>query len=675
MRRFCDLKSEAYDTRLATGAKIKELELRGERLHYKLIAGNGPAEGWVSLSVKGQTLVKPTGSSTPKQTDSKATNLGVDKLLLRHETQGTFQDNYEQQKDLGAGGFAKVSVAKNIRTGEMRAVKMIECKTQKELTQIDAECRILVKLDHPHIMKFYEFFREPQLIYLVTELCTGGTFQNFFQFSMWDMEDARLLFKQVLSAIQHCHKMDVLHHDLKPDNCLILKDGGTPFAKVIDFGVSTMLKSKATTEGGEEGVKACSGTPFWRAPEVLDAEATSGKKADLYSIGLLMFVCLTGTHPLHLGGFLEPMGATEDDDMFDDIPEDVLDDEGVPKDAQALIMALLVKDKENRLDAKAALDHKWFAAPFANHADPKSPKSPTSKRVSYSGLSEVNYSPAGSPDASPKGSPSTSPCASPRGERSEIRLCQGGHDLNPFPTEEDDWSCSICEKDFPEGTTLYGCRTCDFDVCGECLKTLPLKKSGGRARMGNPVPAKTKPKRPNRRGSVRSHLLLERVLRYKDLDAWHCAILRLIAHNSDALEVSKQRERFEKMDTDHSGSLDQEELMAAMEGHDCVCTLAEMDEIMTALDSKGTGEIEYNEWIAATLQPGITTKEDIVRPVFDFFDVNREGKFGVSELKSVLGQQVALQMLRKAGTSEFTWETFMDLLAKVSVVTARQPSK
>jgi len=286
-----------------------------------------------------------------------------------------------------------------------------------------------------------------------------------------------------------------------------------------------------------------------------------------------------------------------------------------------------------------------------------------------------------------------------REEPSEARdapvyQCPADHELKQFVTDEDGYSCSRCNLDFPEGTTLHGCRICDFDACEICVKTMKVKKVKNlctnapkpkkRVRMGMSLPTdeslKTAPASPSlpsppvspkdnkfrnqriRRGSARSALLLDRVLRYKDLEPWHCAVLRLIAHNSHESDVAKQRERYLKMDTNKSGAVSRVELQAAMAANGNVVNEDQLEGIFLNLDSQGTGEIEYNEWIASTLKPSIICQEKVMRMVFDFFDTKHRGCFGHEELKAVLGANVAQAMLTRAGTKEFAWENFMRLM-------------
>lgn len=644
-----ELDSAAFKDRLVTGALIKELALEAQRMHYTLLKGTGPTEGWISTSIKGKAMVAPAQSTSA---------LGLEGLLLRHASDTTFSDLYVQGDQLGSGGFASVYLAEHVITGETRAVKKLQYRKQEELLKIDSECRVLVKLDHPHIMKFYEFFCEPDTVYLVTEFCTGGTIADFFQESKWDMEDARVLFHQMISAVHYCHRMGVIHHDLKPQNCTLLQHSARPFVKVIDFGIASLKASRGieSCPRSDALTKSLKGTPFWRAPEVLDPDGTSGPEADLYCVGLIMFLCLTGTHPLHKGLWGSPMGVAETLDMYSALPEEDLQKAKVPKAAANLTLELLSIDKSKRPDAKTALEHPWFEADF----EPESTASSFGKRFSYSGLEDIDDVDV---DSSSSGSGLSSGSEGEMDHLMQVFKCPAGHNMQGFVTDEDGWSCSKCGSEFLQGTTLHGCRECDIDWCKRCAKktTRPKKtskKMGRTSSVGGFEPSLTF----GHRGSARSARLLARVLRYTKLESWHCVILRLIAHNSNELEVLKQRERFKKYDTDQSSSLGRQELMTALQENGFDIDDAEIDELLRALDSRGTGEIEYSEWIASTLKASIIVRQEVMKMVFEFFDLKHRGSFGNEELTKVLGPKVAQDMLARADVEEFTWESFMALM-------------
>ena len=94
-------------------------------------------------------------------------------------------------------------------------------------------------MDHPNILKIYEFFQDEKRYFLVTELCTGGElFDKISDETYFSEQDAANIVKQVLSAINYIHSNSVVHRDLKPENLLLDMDEQKPKIKIIDFGTA-----------------------------------------------------------------------------------------------------------------------------------------------------------------------------------------------------------------------------------------------------------------------------------------------------------------------------------------------------------------------------------------------------------------------------------------------------
>lgn len=126
------------------------------------------------------------------------------------------------------------------KTKAIRAVKIIkkDALDEKEMERFIHEIEILKKLDHPNILKLFEFYEDNKRFYLVTELCTGGElFDEITNRSQFSEQDGAKIIQQVLQAIQYCHSNNVVHRDLKPEN-LLLDSKNDNTIKVIDFGTS-----------------------------------------------------------------------------------------------------------------------------------------------------------------------------------------------------------------------------------------------------------------------------------------------------------------------------------------------------------------------------------------------------------------------------------------------------
>ncbi len=142
-------------------------------------------------------------------------------------------------------------------------------------------------------MKIFEFASDQTYYYIVSEYIPGGElFDEIIRRKYLSEEDGAYVIKQVLSAVTYCHAKGVVHRDLKPENILIdsVSSEGKINVKVIDFGTALFFRS-------ETKLRETLGTPYYIAPEVL--LDTYNEKCDVWSIGVILFVLLSGTAPFN----------------------------------------------------------------------------------------------------------------------------------------------------------------------------------------------------------------------------------------------------------------------------------------------------------------------------------------------------------------------------------------
>ena len=208
------------------------------------------------------------------------------------------KDYYNIIKEIGKGANGKVYEVQNKKTKDIRACKFLPKSNIKEsdLQKFRREIKILIKTDHPNIIKLYEVFETNKYLYLIMERCNGGELfdkiiNNIGSGKMYSEKIAANLLLQIMSAIDYCHKNGICHRDLKPENILFLKEGNeenNPI-KVIDFGLSQILdKDKLTSPVG---------TPYYVAPEILSGEYN--QKCDIWSAGVILCILLTGEPPFN----------------------------------------------------------------------------------------------------------------------------------------------------------------------------------------------------------------------------------------------------------------------------------------------------------------------------------------------------------------------------------------
>ncbi|WOL11034.1 hypothetical protein Cni_G19795 [Canna indica] len=201
---------------------------------------------------------------------------------------------YEVGKLLGAGTFAKVYVARNVRTDELVAVKALDKEKIMKwglVAHIKREIAILRRVRHPYIVQLFEVMATKSKIYFVMEYVRGGELFSRVAKGRLREDTARRYFQQLVSAVAFCHARGVFHRDLKPENLLLDENGDL---KVSDFGLSAV----AEQSHGEDGLlHTFCGTPAYIAPEVLRKRGYDGAKVDIWSCGIILFVLMAGYLP------------------------------------------------------------------------------------------------------------------------------------------------------------------------------------------------------------------------------------------------------------------------------------------------------------------------------------------------------------------------------------------
>ncbi|XP_020247567.1 CBL-interacting serine/threonine-protein kinase 9-like isoform X2 [Asparagus officinalis] len=201
---------------------------------------------------------------------------------------------YELGRTLGEGSFAKVKFARDSRTGDGVAIKILD-KSQvlkhKMVEQIKREISTMKLIKHPNVVQLHEVMASKTKIYIVLEFVQGGElFDKIVDNGRLKEDEARRYFQQLINAVDYCHSRGVYHRDLKPENLLLDSFG---VLKVSDFGLSTF-----SPQMREEGLlHTTCGTPNYVAPEVLNDKGYNGATSDIWSCGVILFVLIAGYLP------------------------------------------------------------------------------------------------------------------------------------------------------------------------------------------------------------------------------------------------------------------------------------------------------------------------------------------------------------------------------------------
>ncbi|KRX08510.1 Protein kinase-like domain [Pseudocohnilembus persalinus] len=302
-----------------------------------------------------------------KRKNTTSINVNFTNADLVSEKYGQITNDYNlQDPPLGTGAFGEVRRAVHRGTGMTRAVKIIDKKlaNQDELEKLKNEVEIMKQLDHPHIVKVYEYYQDPKYFYIVSEMCSGGElFDRIQEEGCFDEKKACQTITAVLQAINYCHKNGIIHRDLKPENLLFDVKGNDGMLKVIDFGTSLTFNAQT----GEK-LSQVLGTPYYIAPEVL--KKNYNEKCDVWSLGVILYILLCGYPPFY--------GKTDKSIMkkvlkgkysFEGYEWDI-----ISEDAKDLISKMLVINPDERVSAEQALKHPWIKNQGIDQVDPKQMK-------------------------------------------------------------------------------------------------------------------------------------------------------------------------------------------------------------------------------------------------------------------------------------------------------------
>ena len=203
---------------------------------------------------------------------------------------------YEIKRQLGHGGMGQVLLGYDPVLQREAAIKVLndDSSSAEDMQRFQREALAVAKLNHPGIVTVYEMGQEQGRLFLAMELIKGRPFSELLQTGQVpDVEELRrnlALFRQVLAAMAYAHDNGVVHRDLKPENVMVTDSGQV---KILDFGLAFMAGQHSLTRTGDMGM----GTPSYVAPEQINDFAHTDSRADIYSLGVVLYQLVTGSCP------------------------------------------------------------------------------------------------------------------------------------------------------------------------------------------------------------------------------------------------------------------------------------------------------------------------------------------------------------------------------------------
>mmetsp|Transcript_44484 Transcript_44484/g.107160 ORF Transcript_44484/g.107160 Transcript_44484/m.107160 type:complete len:815 (+) Transcript_44484:164-2608(+) len=300
---------------------------------------------------------------------------GFSSILRRMQQSETKDSSLEakykiqSKKPIGEGAFGQVFLGKNKQTGEQVAIK----KIWKEFTdrqdcqrEMNALLHIKEHGGHPHICSLHENFEEAQHFALILDLINGGElFDRLVENGAYSELDASRLMREVVSAMNFLHGIGLVHGDLKPENLMLSQTHTSPIIKVVDFGCSELVDQPMPSTQQERN---STGTVAYYSPERgLDTKQPPTKALDMWALGIILFIMLTGLHPL------DPEGDSTDAQLTANLRrlyEKKINLMKSPKlkpffshlspSAIQLLTLLLEPNPSKRIGASQMIEHSWI---------------------------------------------------------------------------------------------------------------------------------------------------------------------------------------------------------------------------------------------------------------------------------------------------------------------------
>ncbi len=325
-----DLIMQEVDLRRQTGEKptLQEYQVRFPALaeHLRI--------QWHVDQILGPILEPTLGESTLADSSKKSKESSNSPIKI---------DRYEFIQQIGRGGIGVVyEVFDNVmkRPVALKRLKAGEDASPEEWDRLRAECQAISAARSPRVVEVYDFDIVNDQPYMTMELCRGGSLAKRIRGTPIDPKQAAQIGLQLCEALSVAHERRIIHRDLKPDNVLLDNESDWSI-KVADFGLAKFLDSNqhATQTG------SVLGTPIYMAPEQAFGNAKyAGPEVDVYSIGAILYECLTGSPPFRgvtLAETLEHVRLHEPAAVRNLAPS-------VPIDIETLVHKCLQKDPKRR---------------------------------------------------------------------------------------------------------------------------------------------------------------------------------------------------------------------------------------------------------------------------------------------------------------------------------------
>lgn len=225
------------------------------------------------------------------------------------ETVAAAFPNLEILEHIGHGGMGIVYRARQPHLDRMVALKILPQKLGTDphfAERFSREARTLARLSHPNIVAVYDFGHTGELYYLMMEYVDGVNLREAMRAGRFSPGEALQIVPKICGALHYAHEQNILHRDIKPEN-ILLDSKGT--VKIADFGIAKLMGESGKNDLTLTSKGQTLGTPHYMAPEQIENPTSVDHRADIYSLGVVLYELLTGELPI--GRFEVPSNKSD----------------------------------------------------------------------------------------------------------------------------------------------------------------------------------------------------------------------------------------------------------------------------------------------------------------------------------------------------------------------------
>ncbi len=256
-------------------------------------------------------------------------------MAEQRSREGQQLGNYRLERLLGSGGFAEVYLGYHLRLQRQAAIKVLHASlSKKEIAGFQREAQIIAALDHPGIVRVFDFDVQQGIPFLVMDYLPNGTLRQRYQWGeRLALSTVVSYVKQVADALKYAHDQRLIHRDIKPENMLF---GRRQEVVLSDFGIAAIAHSTASMTA-----QPYAGTIYYMAPEQIQAQARPA--SDQYALAIVAYEWLCGERPFQ-GTYPEILSKhlmTPPPSLREKVPQ-------LPAEVEQVIMTALAKDPRQR---------------------------------------------------------------------------------------------------------------------------------------------------------------------------------------------------------------------------------------------------------------------------------------------------------------------------------------